>query len=399
MAYDPAGQGAATVGPGSGISMGHGRKPSARFVRVLVVASVLPVATTFVASASAADPHYRIVSTPESLQTGLYAVSCPTPTHCVAVGQSFKTGALIESRDGTSWSLAPVADAGTASGLDGVACPTANFCVAVGAKDSGVLIETWRGSAWTIEPAPTPADSSASLDSVSCVSRSRCIAVGGFAATSSPYKSRPLAESWDGTHWTLMAPRRPSHRAAFLDGVSCPNATDCVAVGNRETAKPGADDAAALIEQLHGTTWSIDTAPDSGLNQTFLSGVSCVDTATCVAVGWGEPNRAVAMKWDGAVWSVTTTATPHDRDLLDGVSCASATHCVATGYRADSGATFTHVESFDGVAWTSVPSDSAPGANDNYLSGASCPRTGRCFVVGFYRGVGLGQQALVLAGR
>ena len=363
---------------------------------VVVAVIALPLA----ASASAADPHYRIVTTPRSLQTGLLGVSCPSSKHCIAVGQSFKTGALSESWDGASWSLTPVADAGASSALVDVSCPTAKFCVAVGSKDSAVLIETWRGSSWTIEPAPTPADATSVLSSVSCVSRSRCVAVGGLTPTSTPYNSRPLAESWDGKQWNLLAPRRPAHKSSYLSSVSCPTADGCVAVGSSRVPQPGdAVDGAALIEELHGSTWSIDTAPDSGLNQTFLSGVSCVDAATCVAVGSGEPNRGVAMKWDGVVWSVTPTATPHDRDLLNAVSCASATHCIATGYRADSGSTFTLVESFDGTAWTGVPSDSAPGANDNYLSGVSCPRTGRCFAVGFYRGVGLGQQALVLAGR
>jgi hypothetical protein len=356
----------------------------------------VPLAT----SASAANPRYRIVSTPTSHESGLNAVSCAAATRCTAVGVSFKTGALIETWDGASWSLTTPADTGASSTLEGVSCPVAKFCVTVGAKDSGVLIETWRGAEWTIEPAPMPANSDANLASVSCVSRSRCVAVGTFAATSSPYSSRPLAESWDGKQWTITTTPRPAKKWSNLSSVSCPTVDDCMAVGSSRAPQMGDSvDGAALIEQLHGTKWSIDTAPDTGLEQTFLAGVSCVEAQTCVAVGTGEPNRGVAMQWDGAAWSVTTTATPHDRDLLQGVSCASRTHCIATGYRAASGSTFSLVEAFDGAAWTSVPSDNTPDANDNYLDGASCPYTGRCFAVGFSRGIGLGEQVLVLAGR
>jgi hypothetical protein len=379
--------------------MNHGRKRAARSLRVVAAALALPIAMTVGASASAADAGYHIVSTPNSGSGGLLALSCPAPTHCVAVGQSFKTGALIESSDGATWSLATGADTGTNSSLDGVSCPTANFCVAVGSANGAILIETWRGSAWTIETSPNPANSGANLQSVSCVSRSRCVAVGGFAAMSTPLESRPLAESWDGTHWTLMKPPRPARKASDLDAVSCPTATDCVAVGYANAPQSGDSvDAAALIEQLHGSSWSMDTAPDSGLDQTFLDDVSCVDRQTCVAVGWGDPQRAVAMKLDGAVWSVTTTATPHDRDLLQAVSCASATHCIAAGYQAGS-VPVTHVESFDGAVWTAVPSDNYPGANTNDLWGASCPKHGRCFVAGFIRGIGLGERTLVLTGR
>jgi hypothetical protein len=69
--------------------------------------------------------------------------------------------------------------------LGGVSCTSAINCVAVGyyTNGSGVyqtLIETWDGTAWSItsSPDPGPTGTSDNLDAVSCTSSMSCMAVG-----------------------------------------------------------------------------------------------------------------------------------------------------------------------------------------------------------------------------
>jgi hypothetical protein len=63
---------------------------------------------------------------------------------------------LVETWDGTSWTITPSPNVGTnGSVLIGLSCPSASFCVAVGVGD-GTLIETWDGAKWMVVPSPSP---------------------------------------------------------------------------------------------------------------------------------------------------------------------------------------------------------------------------------------------------
>jgi hypothetical protein len=64
--------------------------------------------------------------------------------------------------------------------------------------------------------------------------------------------------------------------------VSCTKASNCVAVGIFTNAS---DNVQTLFESWNGTVWSITPSPNpySGDNSVF--GVSCSNSASCVAVG------------------------------------------------------------------------------------------------------------------
>jgi hypothetical protein len=75
------------------------------------------------------------------------------------------------------------------------------------------------------------------------------------------------------------------------------------------------------------------------------------------------------------------------------VSCVSATACTAVGeYANRAGSVRTLVESWNGTAWSVVPSPNKGTVNDpNDLSWVSCVPASGCTAVGFYQ---LGDQPL-----
>jgi hypothetical protein len=257
------------------------------------------------------------------------------------------TGTLVETWNGTVWTVVPSPSKGTFTGLDGVSCVSARACTAVGAFQrsqtvSKTLIESWNGTVWKIVPSPNrpqvrPFDQ---LNSVSCVSARACTAVG-FRG------NKTLVESWNGAAWTIVPSPNP-RGVSGLAAVSCLSTSDCTAVGTGTgSGPPGSPGASNLIESWNGTAWTVVPSPNKGIAEAFdgLDGVSCVSARDCTAVG----------------------------------SFFSLRHDHVTP-------TKTLVESWNGTAWTIVPSPSKAGTSINALFGVSCPSTATCTAVGNYGG-------------
>jgi hypothetical protein len=70
-----------------------------------------------------------------------------------------------------------------------------------------------------------------------------------------------------------------------------------------------------------------------------LSGVSCVSTESCVAVGWSETKAgtgtayALAELWNGTDWQIRHTPNPPQSvsSVLQDVSCVEPLICEAVG--------------------------------------------------------------------
>jgi hypothetical protein len=96
--------------------------------------------------------------------------------------------------------------------------------VAVGNYGRGTLVESWDGTAWSVDPSPTPG-TYGGLSGVSCSSARSCTAVGNYShgtGSGTSGLSLPLAESWDGTAWSVVPAPRPA--VAHLYGVACTSA-------------------------------------------------------------------------------------------------------------------------------------------------------------------------------
>jgi hypothetical protein len=173
----------------------------------------------------------------------LNGVSCPSSSSCTAVG-TYVTAAggqesLILSWDGVAWSVVASPDNSAPSdsdALNGVSCPSSRDCVAVGElqpSSSGgrTLVESFDGTRWSLLPSHEvgPPSLDDALAAVSCPSPRSCLAVGN--ASSSPAGGgRVLVESFDGARWSPV--RSPgAGRASGLAGVSCVSPGRCVAAG------------------------------------------------------------------------------------------------------------------------------------------------------------------------
>jgi hypothetical protein len=156
---------------------------------------------------------------PDSLDTELNAIACPSTDRCLAVGIRRRVGGtystFAEIRQGTRWTLLPTPDRAVSpdSELADIACPGPQHCIAVGFSLIGThvqsLVETWEGARWTIERTPAPEGATESaLSGIDCPSPRVCVAVGGYERGSPT--EHAFAQTWDGSKWTVMPVPEPT---------------------------------------------------------------------------------------------------------------------------------------------------------------------------------------------
>jgi hypothetical protein len=318
----------------------------------------------------------------------------------IASGHRPKSNNLAESWNGTTWSIVPSPNRGTYNQLRGVSCPSAGDCVAVGISYGAhstpkTLVESWNGTTWSIVPSPNPSPN-LGLDyllGISCVSASDCVAVG-YHYYATPVKT--LVESWNGTAWSVVpSPNAPVHHllSSTLTSVSCTSATSCIAVGSYATSARTSPQGGPLAESWDGTTWSVVPSVNEGKQGAGLSGVSCASATACMAVG-GYSNTSGSMQtlaesWNGTTWSITPTPNGGSTGALNnlaGVSCTAAADCTAAGFYQNTSTTgSTLAESWDGTSWSieTTPNVGGPSVANDFI-GVSCVSAASCVAAGAY---------------
>jgi hypothetical protein len=221
-----------------------------------------------------------------------------------------------------------------------------------------------------------PGGQSAELTGVSCVSAGPCRAVGYVLANQDIFPIIEARDSPTGPWVGVVSPAMPPitagkcatgsfcpiHVGGLLSGISCVSTSRCIAVGADNWAGE------TLAESWNGTKWTrldVLTPAQTGLNQ--LSGVSCVSAGFCMAVGFqylstGD-QQPLAETWSGGKWAITPTpvvtgayvgtAAAPGGTSLNAVSCTSPTACTAVGtYKSSGGNALTLAERWNGSAWT-----------------------------------------------
>ncbi len=313
---------------------------------------------------------------PRVLGGQLTSVSCPRTATCVTVGyQAFSNSALALSYqwNGTRWHALPPPAEPAQAAFSGVWCGNAASCIAVGGSGGPgyypdeALAELWNGTAWTRLKLVIPAGAThGDLSSISCSSATSCMAVGWYyTGYGGSLTSFPLAESWDGSSWTMLpAPAG----AEELASVSCPGASTCIADGLSSDYT-----AQGFSAEWNGSGWTTLTLPAS---THLLGDISCASITRCVAVGGLSGGFAEA--WTGGTsWSVLTATSP---GALLGISCASSVSCLAVGDAGNGTLLYTvpFAESWNGSSWQAMRTE-----HFDALLGVSCA-AGRCLAVGSY---------------
>jgi hypothetical protein len=193
-----------------------------------------------------------------------------------------------------------------------------------------------------------------------------------------------------GSTWSVQATPNPVPVDAVLGGVSCLTPSDCVAVGNYMTQS--ATETLTLVEHWDGIGWTVQSTPNPPATQSFLSGVSCLPDAGCVAVGFSLDDdwsrlQPLAERLVNGAWTLESVPVPAGARSarFDAVSCPGITTCTAVGFYADqSGNRQTLIEAWDGSDWRIQPSPNADSSYNDWLTGVSCPSTTSCEAVGFY---------------
>jgi hypothetical protein len=298
-------------------------------------------------------------------------VSCASPASCLFVGEHWANprGAaanLAEAWNGSSWRIVTAASpAGTASSaLDDVACPSTKFCLAIGLAGSVRHFQntayTWTNSTtWRRIAVPNPSRArNSELAGLACFDSRNCMAVGNYTSASGRYL--PFAARWHDGRWKLLTtPSVPRQRFAAFQGISCPTATQCVAVGNTE------DNTRyrlyhAFAEVWTSGKWRISTL--RGSDSAFM-GASCPARNHCFASGYtfpsgGQVARPLIESWNGRIWTTlhpVQTSAPNVGDSLLHVSCATQSHCEAVGFSFDPSvrnSDQTLAEIWNGHRWT-----------------------------------------------
>jgi hypothetical protein len=349
-------------------------------------------------------PRWTIEATPNAAgaeHSNLYDMACePAGTSaCTAVGKQTASGGTsspyAQYWNGSSWvnqSTAAPAES-TSAELQADHCLSKTSCVSAGSYTTKTgtfsLVESWNGTSWSIQTTPNPVGATEThLKGVSCKEISACIAVGYSGSGSS---SALVAIRGNSGTWSLQSVPLPSGVGAIggeLTGVECVSTTSCTAVGRYYT---GATTYWGMIATWNGTTWTSQVAPKPAEEpkRSTLLDISCSSASSCTAVG-GYMNKSsvqvsYVIKWNGTSWSHQTSPNPtgSTNTVLQNLSCVASSPCVGVGDWLDSGGVWRPMAQYwNGASWVIEPSEVPSGETFGVFEGVAC-RTG-CLTIGWY---------------
>jgi len=278
-------------------------------------------------------------------------VTCASASRCLLAGSAGSRGAIFtSSNSGLSWSPVPL-PAGT-DAVSGIGCaPSSALCVAgattgnlpLGTTQShlgsAVLLSTDSGSRWAeLDPLTKGiGPGSSSYYPVTCPAAKTCM-VAGFGLSTSTSDS--------GATWHSNSNRY----GGDILSISCAPSGRCLGVGTEESQE---DSQAAFSMPGPTSTWSL-ALWQSGSGPPWLGrldGISCPSAADCVAVGQSSQLLGAAMLIDN--FSTYRQATvPATVLSLAAVTCTGPRSCIAVG--TTTADTLAIVRTTDGLHWAEV---------------------------------------------
>jgi hypothetical protein len=240
------------------------------------------------------------------------------------------------------------------------------------------------------------------LPAVSCVLATDCLGVEGSAPQSGQPSVPARVARWNEASWKRLGVALPKGADAVdLNSVSCQAAKSCLVVGDYYTPPGFSGTSRVLALSYNGT--SLKPTPSvplpKGTTDGALSGVSCVSTRYCVAVGMadGETSAFGAFgsvilieTWNGARWALHTAADSIGKTAMlvpSVVSCAGPAFCVLAGdafsFSSNSDTDKPYVASWNGKKLTTMKLASVGRAADAVVAGGvSCATVSNCAVTG-----------------
>jgi hypothetical protein len=267
------------------------------------------------------------------------------------------------------------------------------------ARATDAAVTTAASLAWHAVPVQAPAGGLGtvaggatsdilSTGNITCLSTSDCIVAGDLEDQDVyPETSRAVIWHWDGKLWASQATGISGDAA--LVGTACASLTECWAMGAQYVGK-GLATTEGVMEHYDGTTWSPVSLP--GATGVALNGVSCVSASDCLAVGnlqtATHAAHALAYRWDGKTWSALPALSPPGAlwTVLEGTDCFAANDCIAVGDADNSptGSGYFFSERFNGSSWSliSMPNKAQFNLGDATYLNLSCPSSNSCLAAG-----------------
>ncbi|MFA5862709.1 MAG: putative Ig domain-containing protein [Candidatus Thermoplasmatota archaeon] len=258
------------------------------------------------------------------------------------------------------------------------------------------LVLQWDGTSWAVVSAPTSGlvESNDALSYVTCVSASDCWAVGYFISGSAAEGGviiQTLTQHWDGVSWVIVtSPNTSPTEYNWPSSVTCVSASDCWVVGSAD----GGSTRQTLALRWDGASWTIvASANTASPTSSYLLSAACVLASDCWAVGYsfnGANYQTLAEHWDGTSWAIVVSANPStiQNNVLNSVTCLSSSDCWAVGYavsHTDAGG-YSYgvlIERWDGTSWEIVTAPNPIGKGPNIFHAVTCVSPSDCWAVGY----------------
>lgn len=345
-------------------------------------------------------------------------LTCPTAATCYVEGDNSTSptgpvdmNSLYVSSDGAqTWSVLPVP--GNVTFTSALSCASATSCAAGGLYygHQPVYLTTANGGhSWTVRPLPADAGQILDLD---CTTTATCRGLASAAAQPPVWMSLGglifdahfIVASDGGRRFTISAfPRGES-----IQGVACPTASHCVAVGlySKYSPRNGPDlnHGVLLTSDDGGQTWQQRPWP-SGYGLEFPD-ITCVDASHCAMIGFVERNGTVrdqdggvtsgkdAVQYSviafsadgGATWRTSTLPHTIPYPVISSLACPTTMICYGAGGASSSVVAITHDA---GRTWQLVTFP-APAKVPGGMQGDSfmdigqieCPSPDACIAIG-----------------
>lgn len=220
---------------------------------------------------------------------GVAELTCSSPTACVAIGSGPATPgtpsgpalALRTTDGGATWSVSTVPSPFIASSRHGLSCPGAGRCVTAGVVPDqsigAVRFSTDGGATWSASTLPPGV---AYIHALACPDATDCLALGNGLSktrTGDPYGPTQVLRSTDGGRtWTRGA--TDIGGGVTAESLACPTPLRCWAVGKAYATPEGV----VLGTTDGGATWSGARLP---AHVQFVIDISCHSASACLAVG------------------------------------------------------------------------------------------------------------------
>jgi hypothetical protein len=164
----------------------------------------------------------------------------------------YQDRALVEVWNGHAWSVADVAQPGSARDMMfGASALSPSDVWVVGDQEGGdnvfeTLAEHWNGHTWSVVPTPDPGSTGNHLYAVDAVSPDNVWAVGQQLGRRAP--DRGLVEHWDGRRWSVARLPASASASVLLDAVAATRHQVWVA-GEADSPGPGG------VTAIDGQLW------------------------------------------------------------------------------------------------------------------------------------------------